>query len=113
MLPTMTIPVRSEPPSRVQFNDASSVATLNPATMEVLQLFRGDSVIVRYVLLSLLRLTKELTRYPMVVARNEGTQARDVYYDLEYKELTLSVVLIVMSDENVEEGKILLNKGVC
>jgi hypothetical protein len=49
----------------------------------------------------------------MVVARNEGTQARDVYYDLEYKELTLSVVLIVMSDENVEEGKILLNKGVC
>jgi hypothetical protein len=30
--------------------DASlEVATLNPATMDTLQLFRGDSVIVRYV----------------------------------------------------------------
>ena len=43
-------------------DDASLVATLNPATMEVLQLFRGDSVIVRYVLSSLLRLMKELTK---------------------------------------------------
>lgn len=84
MLPTMTILVRSEPPSDVYFNDASPVATLNPATMEVLQLFRGDSVIVRYVLLWLLRLMKELTKY-LVVARNEGTQARDVYHDSEYK----------------------------
>lgn len=28
---------------------SSSVATLNPATMETLQLFRGDTIIVRYV----------------------------------------------------------------
>ena len=26
-----------------------TVATLNPATMEILQLFRGDTIIVRYV----------------------------------------------------------------
>lgn len=29
--------------------DGSSVATLNPATMETLQLFRGDTIIVRWV----------------------------------------------------------------
>ena len=29
------------------------VATLNPATMETLQLFRGDTIIVRYVFLPL------------------------------------------------------------
>lgn len=52
MLPTMIILVRFEPPSDLHSggaDDALLVATLNPATMEVLQLFRGDSVIVRYV----------------------------------------------------------------
>lgn len=31
------------------FNLLWTVATLNPATMEILQLFRGDTIIVRYV----------------------------------------------------------------
>jgi hypothetical protein len=31
----------------------STVATLNPVTMEMLQLFRGDTIIVRFVLDSL------------------------------------------------------------
>jgi len=30
-------------------SDDNSVATLNPATMELLQLFRGDTIIVRFV----------------------------------------------------------------
>ena len=66
MLPTMTILVRFGPPSDLHSrgaHDVLLVATLNPATMEVLQLFRGDSVIVRYVLLSLLPLVWGLTRF--------------------------------------------------
>ena len=75
MLPTMTILVRSESPCDSypeSADDASLVATLNPATMEVLQLFRGDSVIVRYVLLSLLRLV-ELTKF----SGDSGKKRRD------------------------------------
>jgi transitional endoplasmic reticulum ATPase len=53
--------------------DDNSVATLNPATMEALQLFRGDTIIVR------------------------GKKRRDT-------------VLIVLSDDAVEEGRVLLNK---
>lgn len=34
-------------------DDAFIVATLNPATMETLQLFRGDTIIVRYIYLHL------------------------------------------------------------
>jgi hypothetical protein len=53
MLPMMTILVRFEIFDVLDVaTDASfAVATLNPATMEILQLFRGDSVIVRYVCL--------------------------------------------------------------
>jgi transitional endoplasmic reticulum ATPase len=51
----------------------AAVATLNPATMEALQLFRGDTVIVR------------------------GKKRRDT-------------VLIVLSDDGVEEGRVQLNK---
>ena len=50
-----------------------AVATLNPVTMETLQLFRGDTIIVR------------------------GKKRRDT-------------VLIVLSSDEVEEGKIQVNK---
>ncbi|CAL1714434.1 unnamed protein product [Somion occarium] len=53
--------------------DDNSVATLNPATMDTLGLFRGDTIIVR------------------------GKKRRDT-------------VLICLSDDNVEEGKIQMNK---
>ncbi|KAF7985776.1 hypothetical protein HWV62_393 [Athelia sp. TMB] len=54
-------------------SDDSSVATLNPATMEILQLFRGDTIIVR------------------------GKKRRDT-------------VLICISSDDVEEGRIQMNK---
>ncbi|KAF9652107.1 AAA ATPase [Thelephora ganbajun] len=54
-------------------SDDNSVATLNPATMETLQLFRGDTIIVR------------------------GKKRRDT-------------VLIVLSSDDVEEGRIQINK---
>ncbi|KAI0766021.1 P-loop containing nucleoside triphosphate hydrolase protein [Irpex lacteus] len=53
--------------------DDNSVATLNPATMDALQLFRGDTIIVR------------------------GKKRRDT-------------VLICLSSDDVEEGKIQVNK---
>ncbi|KAF8909273.1 P-loop containing nucleoside triphosphate hydrolase protein [Gymnopilus junonius] len=53
--------------------DDNSVATLNPATMELLQLFRGDTIIVR------------------------GKKRRDT-------------VLICLSSDEVEEGRIQINK---
>jgi hypothetical protein len=53
MLPMMIILVRFEifDVLNVATDASFAVATLNPATMEILQLFRGDSVIVRYVCL--------------------------------------------------------------
>ncbi|ORY75712.1 Valosin-containing protein [Leucosporidium creatinivorum] len=54
-------------------SDDNSVASLNPATMETLQLFRGDTIIVR------------------------GKKRKDT-------------VLIVLSSEDVDEGKIQINK---
>ncbi|OBZ73727.1 Cell division control protein 48 [Grifola frondosa] len=54
-------------------SDDNSVATLNPATMETLQLFRGDTIIVR------------------------GKKRHDT-------------VLICLSSDDVEEGKIQMNK---
>jgi transitional endoplasmic reticulum ATPase len=54
--------------------DDNSVATLNPATMDTLGLFRGDTIIVR------------------------GKKRKDT-------------VLICLSSDDVEEGKIALNKG--
>ncbi|KAG1874407.1 P-loop containing nucleoside triphosphate hydrolase protein [Suillus subluteus] len=54
-------------------SDDNSVATLNPATMEILQLFRGDTIIVR------------------------GKKRRDT-------------VLICLSSDDVEEGRIQVNK---
>ncbi|BGO96524.1 Valosin-containing protein [Rhodotorula toruloides ATCC 204091] len=54
-------------------SDDNSVAQLNPATMETLQLFRGDTIIVR------------------------GKKRKDT-------------VLIILSSEDVDEGKIQLNK---
>lgn len=39
--------------SSVYVLNRALVATLNPATMETLQLFRGDTIIVRYVFLPL------------------------------------------------------------
>ncbi|KAF5386357.1 hypothetical protein D9757_006669 [Collybiopsis confluens] len=54
-------------------SDDNSVATINPATMEVLQLFRGDTIIIR------------------------GKKRRDT-------------VLICLSSDDVEEGRIQLNK---
>ncbi len=47
-----------------------AVATMNPATMETLQLFRGDTIIVRYVLILAL-LDRFLTVY--VAARSGMT----------------------------------------
>ncbi|KAM0793495.1 hypothetical protein ACM66B_000934 [Microbotryomycetes sp. NB124-2] len=64
-------------PNRLVVDEASSddnsVATLHPATMETLQLFRGDTIIVR------------------------GKKRKDT-------------VLIVLSSEEVDEGKIQMNK---
>ncbi|KAK4057691.1 AAA ATPase cdc48 [Microbotryomycetes sp. JL221] len=64
-------------PNRLVVDEASSddnsVATLHPATMETLQLFRGDTIIVR------------------------GKKRKDT-------------VLIVLSSEDVDEGKIQMNK---
>ncbi|KAL0576749.1 AAA ATPase cdc48 [Marasmius crinis-equi] len=54
-------------------NDDNSVATMNPATMETLQLFRGDTIIIR------------------------GKKRRDT-------------VLICLSSDDVDEGKIQMNK---
>ncbi|KAK7437350.1 AAA ATPase cdc48 [Stygiomarasmius scandens] len=54
-------------------SDDNSVATLNPATMETLQLFRGDTIIIR------------------------GKKRRDT-------------VLICLSSDKVEEGRIQMNK---
>lgn len=54
-------------------SDDNSVATLNPATMELLQLFRGDTIIVR------------------------GKKRKDT-------------VLICLSSDDVDEGKIQMNK---
>lgn len=54
--------------------DDNSVATLNPATMDTLGLFRGDTIIVR------------------------GKKRKDT-------------VLICLSSDDIEEGKIALNKG--
>ena len=80
--------------------------------MEVLQLFRGDSVIVRYVFTIAFAIGKGVDLVLRdKVARSEGIQARDTSSDSEYMRLIPLIVLIVMSDENVEEGKILLNKG--
>ncbi|KAJ3709562.1 P-loop containing nucleoside triphosphate hydrolase protein [Lentinula guzmanii] len=53
--------------------DDNSVATINPATMEILQLFRGDTIIVR------------------------GKKRRDT-------------ILICLSSDDVEEGRIQMNK---
>jgi transitional endoplasmic reticulum ATPase len=55
--------------------DDNSVATLNPATMDTLGLFRGDTIIVR------------------------GKKRKDT-------------VLICLSSDDIEEGKIALNKGM-
>ncbi|PPQ73003.1 hypothetical protein CVT26_014679 [Gymnopilus dilepis] len=63
--------------------DDNSVATLNPATMELLQLFRGDTIIVRDH-----RDTDELY---------SGKKRRDT-------------VLICLSSDDVEEGRIQMNK---
>ncbi|CAH7683151.1 hypothetical protein PPACK8108_LOCUS16499 [Phakopsora pachyrhizi] len=57
-------------------HDPATVATLNPATMEVLSLFRGDTIIVR------------------------GKKRKDT-------------VLIVLSSDEVDEGKIQINKVTC
>jgi transitional endoplasmic reticulum ATPase len=71
--------------------DPFIVATLNPVTMETLQLFRGDTIIVRFVielsLLGVLSLTRRLS----------GKKRRDT-------------VLICLSSDDVEEGRIQVNK---
>lgn len=56
-------------------SDDNSVITLSPATMEKLQLFRGDTVIVK------------------------GKKRRDT-------------VLIALSDDDVEDNKARVNKGI-
>ena len=92
--------------------DASfAVATLNPATMEILQLFRGDSVIVRYVYLHLGFISATDSR--SIVERNDVILVRDFRVELPScdSNYALILVLIVMSDDAVEEGKILINKG--
>lgn len=92
--------------------DASlEVATLSAATMETLQLFKGDTIIVRYVdffgycstdVDGLAKWKKETRhRYALLPSRVR----------LIMLTMLISSVLIAMSDDNVEEGKILLNKG--
>lgn len=66
-----------------------AVATLNPATMETLQLFRGDTIIVRCVESVHLEIFSD--------DFHSGKKRRDT-------------VLIVLSSDDVEEGKIQMNK---
>ena len=67
-----------------------TVATLNPATMEILQLFRGDTIIVRCVIQNLLIGVLLTSWY-------SGKKRRDT-------------VLICLSSDEVEEGRIQMNK---
>ena len=68
------------------------VATLNPATMELLSLFRGDTVICRYVWPDL-HFICLLTNLMF----DSGKKRRDT-------------VLICLSSDDVEEGRIQMNK---
>jgi hypothetical protein len=62
-------------PNRLIVDEATADDTLNPATMDTLGLFRGDTIIVR------------------------GKKRKDT-------------VLICLSSDDIEEGKIALNKGM-
>ena len=68
------------------------VATLNPATMELLSLFRGDTVICRYVWPDI-HFCSQLTG----LIFDSGKKRRDT-------------VLICLSSDDVEEGRIQMNK---
>lgn len=69
--------------------DDNSVATINPATMETLGLFRGDTIIVRG------KKRKDTGEYCLAAA---------------YPLLTPLSVLICLSSDDVDEGKIQMNK---
>ena len=72
----------------------SLVATLNPATMELLSLFRGDTIIVRYVAFFHILSRKCLLTDEFCY---RGKKRRDT-------------VLICLSSDDVEEGRIQMNK---
>jgi transitional endoplasmic reticulum ATPase len=70
--------------------DPLTVATLNPVTMENLQLFRGDTIIVRFV--------HEYVSFDLNLTHClSGKKRRDT-------------VLICLSSDDVEEGRIQVNK---
>lgn len=77
--PATAILRRKASPNKLMVDDATSddnsVITFSPATMEKLQLFRGDTVIVK------------------------GKKRRDT-------------VLIALSDDDVEDNKVRVNKGL-
>ena len=85
-------------------SDDNSVAQLNPATMETLQLFRGDTIIVR----GKKRkdtgqsLSLSLMRTRVCWGKEETSRCADTIRLL---------VLIVLSSDDVDEGRIQINKG--
>lgn len=66
---------------------------MNPATMEILSLFRGDTIILRYT--SSFNFTSPYDPYRLIPYR--GKKRRDT-------------VLICLTSDDVEEGRIQLNK---
>ena len=74
-------------------SDDNSVASINPTTMETLSLFRGDTIILR---------GKK--------RKDTGTPSYTLYV-VSYANPTPRAVLIVLSSEDVDEGKIQINKG--
>ncbi|KAL0417690.1 UNVERIFIED_CONTAM: Cell division cycle protein 48 [Sesamum radiatum] len=85
-------------------NDDNSVVSLHPATMEKLQLFRGDTILIKVTIvikygfdgeaLSYLRASDMLVNFP-----NDGKKRKDT-------------VCIALADDTCEEPKIRMNKVV-
>ncbi|KAL0369625.1 UNVERIFIED_CONTAM: Cell division cycle protein 48 [Sesamum angustifolium] len=85
-------------------NDDNSVVSLHPATMEKLQLFRGDTILIKVTIvikygfdgeaLSYLRASNLLVNFP-----NDGKKRKDT-------------VCIALADDTCEEPKIRMNKVV-
>ena len=74
-------------------SDDNSVASINPSTMETLSLFRGDTIILRG------KKRKDTGEPSRTLSHSPRTHP------------TLPAVLIVLSSEDVDEGKIQINTG--
>lgn len=74
-------------------SDDNSVGNINPATMETLGLFRGDTILVRG------KKRKDTGPSHLLPPREPAAKLD-------------STVLIVLSSDDVDEGKIQMNKGL-